>query len=205
MKLYSTAMAPNPRRVRWLMAEKGVDDIEVVQLDLFKGEHRQADYLSRTTLPNVPALEMADGTTITESVAICRYLEGRYPEPNLFGRTPEESATVEMWLRRAEMLVANPFMLAVRHTHPALAALEAPNPAVGAYNRDVGLKGLRLFDRRLSDRDWLAADRISIADIVAFIGIDFTRMIKLPIPDDLPNLHRWAQVMRDRPAAAAGM
>ena len=205
MKLYDTAYAPNPRRVRWFLAEKGVDDIEIVQLNLLQGEHKQPDYLSRTTLPNVPALEMDDGTTITESVAICRYLESRYPEPNLFGRTPEEAAVVEMWLRRAEMLVANPFMMAVRHTHPALAALEAPNPQVGEYNREVGLKGLKVLDRRLGESEWLAADRLTIADIIAFVGIDFTRMIKLPVPEDLANLRRWADAMRARPAAKAGM
>ena len=131
MKLYDTAMAPNPRRVRWFMAEKGIGDIEIVQLNLIQGQHKQADYLAKAGLPNVPALELDDGTTITESLAICRYLEARYPEPNLFGRRPEEAAVVEMWTRRAEMLVANPFMLGVRHTHPALAALEAPNPPVG--------------------------------------------------------------------------
>ena len=205
MRLFDTAQAPNPRRVRWLIAEKGVDDLEIVQLNLMQAHHKQPDYLSRTTLPNVPALEMDDGTTITESVAICRYLESRYPEPNLFGRTPEEIAVVEMWLRRAEMLVANPFMMAVRHTHPALAALEAPNPAVGEYNREVGLKGLKVLDRRLGESEWLAADRLTIADIVAFIGIDFTRMIKLPIPEDLANLQRWASAMRARPAAKASM
>ena len=205
MRLFDTAQAPNPRRVRWLIAEKGVDDLEIVQLNLMQAQHKQPDYLARTTLPNVPALEMDDGTTITESIAICRYLENRYPEPNLFGRTPEEIAVVEMWLRRAEMLVANPFMMAVRHTHPALAALEAPNSPVGEYNRDVGLKGLRVLDRRLGESEWLAADRLTIADIVAFIGIDFTRMIKLPIPEDLANLHRWADSMRARPAAKASM
>jgi glutathione S-transferase len=205
MRLFDTAQAPNPRRVRWLIAEKGVDDLEIVQLNLMQAQHKQPDYLSRTTLPNVPALEMDDGTTITESIAICRYLENRYPEPNLFGRTPEETAIVEMWLRRAEMLVANPFMMAVRHTHPALAALEAPNPAVGEYNREVGLKGLKVLDRRLGESEWLAADRLTIADIVAFIGIDFTRMIKLPIPEDLINLRRWADAMRARPAAKASL
>ena len=205
MKLYDTAMAPNPRRVRWFMAEKGIGDIEIVQLNLIQGQHKQADYLAKAGLPNVPALELDDGTTITESLAICRYLEARYPEPNLFGRRPEEAAVVEMWTRRAEMLVANPFMLGVRHTHPALAALEAPNPPVGEYNKEIGLKGLKVLDRRLGESEWLAGERLTIADIIAFIGIDFTRMIKLPIPEELTNLHRWADAMRSRPAAKAAM
>ena len=205
MKLYDTPLAPNPRRVRWLMAEKGIDDIEVVRLNLIEGQHKQADYLAKAGLPNVPALEMDDGTTITESIAICRYLEARYPEPNLFGRTPEEAAFIEMWMRRAEMLVANPFMLGVRHTHPALAALEAPNPPVGEYNKDIGLRGLKVLDRRLAESEWLAGERLTIADIVGFIGIDFTRMIKLAIPEELTHVGRWASAMRSREAAKAGM
>lgn len=205
MKLYDTPMAPNPRRVRWVMAEKGVDDIEVVALNLIQGEHKQADYLGKAGLPNVPALEMECGTTITESIAICRYLESLYPEPNLFGRDAREAAVIEMWLRRAEMLVANPFMLGVRHTHPALAALEAPNPPVGEYNKEIGLRGLKVLDRRLGESQWLAGERLSIADIVAYIGIDFTRMIKLQVPQDLTHLQRWMDVMRARPAAKAGM
>src|SRR5690349_6462890 len=101
MKLYDTPFAPNPRRVRWVMAEKGVEDIEIAALDIMKGAHKQPDYLDKSGLAQLPALELDDGTVITESIAICRYLESRYPEPNLFGRTPEETAVIEMWLRRA--------------------------------------------------------------------------------------------------------
>jgi len=202
MKLYDTPRAPNPRRVRWFMAEKGIDDIEIVTLDIMRGAHKTPEYLGKAGLPQVPALEMDDGTVITESVAICRYLESRYPEPNLFGRGPEEIAVIEMWTRRAEMLVAVPLMLGVRHSHPALAVLEAQVPAVADYNRAYGLTGLEALDRRLGTSEWLAADRITIADIVAFVGIDFTRMIKLRIPQGLANLGRWNEAMRARPAAA---
>ncbi|KRB46664.1 MAG: glutathione S-transferase [Pseudomonadota bacterium] len=205
MKLYDTSLAPNPRRVRWFMAEKGIEDVEIVSLNLIQGAHKQPEYLAKAGLPNVPALEMDDGTTITESIAICRYLEARYPEPNLFGRTPEETAVIEMWTRRAEMMVATPFMLGVRHTHPALAALETQNPAIAEYNKEAGLRALKVLDRRLAEAEWLAAGRLTIADIVGFIGLDFTRMIKLAIPEDLKNVHRWAQAMRERPAAKAAM
>ena len=150
-------------------------------------------------------LEMDDGTCVTESIAICRYLESRYPEPNLFGRTPEETAVIEMWMRRAEMLVATPFMMGVRHSHPALAALETQNPTIAEYNKEQGLKALKVLDRRLAESEWLAGERITIADIVAFIGIDFGRMIRLKPPEELKNVARWADAMRARPAAAAGM
>jgi glutathione S-transferase len=205
MKLYDTPLAPNPRRVRWFMAEKGIDDIEIVTLNLIQGEHKQPGYLAKAGLPNVPALELDDGACITESIAICRYLEARYPEPNLFGRTPEETAVIEMWTRRAEMLVATPFMLGVRHSHPALAVLEQQNPAVAEYNKEAGLKALKVLDRRLAESDWLAADRLTIADIVGFIGIDFGRMIKLKPPEELTHVGRWARAMRERPAAHAAM
>jgi glutathione S-transferase len=205
MKLYDTPLAPNPRRVRWFMAEKGITDIEVVTLNLMEGTHKQPDYLRKAGLPNVPMLEMDDGTCITESVAICRYLEAKYPEPNLFGRTPEETAVIEMWTRRAEMLVATPFMLGVRHSHPALAALEQQNPAVAEYNKEAGLRALKVLDRRLAEAEWLAAGRLTIADIVAYVGIDFGRMIRLKPPEELTHVNRWAEAMKARPAAQAGM
>jgi glutathione S-transferase len=203
MKLYDAAVAPNPRRVRWFMAEKGISDIEVVPVSIPEGEHKQPAYLAKAGVPNLPMLEMDDGTAITESIAICRYLESRYPEPNLFGRTPEEAAVIEMWTRRAEMMVATPFMLGVRLTHPGFAALEAPAPEVGTWNQKAALSALKVLDRRLEGRDWLAADRLTIADIVAFIGIDFARIVRLRPPEELTNVVRWAAAMRERPAAQA--
>jgi glutathione S-transferase len=202
MKLYDTAGAPNPRRVRWFIAEKGIGDIEIVRLNILKGEHKTPEFLGLAGAPQVPALELDDGTAITESIAICRYLESRYPEPNLFGRTPQETAVIEMWTRRAELMLAVPIMLGVRHTHPALAALEPPVPGVGAYNLDQGLSSLALFDRRLGASEWIAGDRFTIADIIAFVGVDFGRLIKLQLPEGLPNLARWMDAMRARPASA---
>lgn len=203
MKLYDAAIAPNPRRVRWVIAEKGIADIEVVSVSIPEGEHKRPDYLAKAGLPNLPMLEMDDGTTITESVAICRYLESRYPEPNLFGTTPGETAVIEMWMRRAEFLVATPFMLGVRLSHPGFAALERPAPEVAAWNQQNGLAALAVLDRRLGESAWLGAGRLTIADIVAFIGIDFARIVRLKPPEDLAHLGRWLTAMRDRPAAKA--
>jgi glutathione S-transferase len=205
MKLYDTPLAPNPRRVRWFMAEKGIDDIDVVTLNLMEGQHKTPEYLAKAGLANVPALELDDGTTITESVAICRYLENIYPTPNLFGRDALETAQIEMWMRRAEMLVATPIMVGVRHSHPAMGALEQQVPEIADHNIQGGLRALKVLDRRLSESEWLAADRLTIADIVAFVGIDFGRMIKLAVPPELQNVGRWAEAMRSRPAAKAGM
>lgn len=205
MKLYDSLRAPNPRRVRWFMAEKGIDDIEIVQVDIFGGGHRTPDYLAKAGLPNVPALELDDGAAITESVAICRYLESRYPEPNLFGRTPEETAVIEMWTRRAEMLLSTPLMMAVRHGHPALAALETQIPEVAASNRAAAERALKVFDRRLAESAFIATGRITMADILAFTGLDFARMVKFAPDPALEHVTRWAQMMRARPAASAGV
>ena len=205
MKLYDSRRAPNPRRVRWLMAEKGIGDIEVIDVDLFGGQHKTDEYLARAGVPNVPALTMDDGTTITESVAICRYLEGLYPEPNLFGRDPREAAIIEMWLRRAELMVALPLMNAVRHGHPALAALETQVPEVAASSRAAGERGLQLFDQRLAESPWIGADRVTIADGVLFIGLDFARMVKFAVPEELTHVTRWLAAMRERPSAMAGV
>jgi glutathione S-transferase len=203
MKVYDAAIAPNPRRVRWVMAEKGIADVEVVPVSIPEGEHKRADYLAKAGLPNLPMLEMDDGTTITESIAICRYLESVYPEPNLFGRDARETAVIEMWTRRAEMLVATPFMLGVRLSHPGFAALERPAPEVAAWNQQNALAALKVLDRRLAESEWLACERLTIADIVAFIGIDFARIVRLKPPEELVNVGRWAAAMRERPAARA--
>ena len=205
MKLYDTPLAPNPRRVRYFLAEKGIQDLEIVTLNLMEGDQKTPAYLAKAGLGNVPMLELDDGTCITESLAICRYLESLYPEPDLFGRTPIETAVIEMWTRRAEMLVATPFMLAVRHLNPRMAALETQIQVVGERNLEDGLRALELLDRQLANSEWLAADRLTIADIVGFASIDFGRMIKLQVPEDLTHVVRWLAAMRARPAAQAGM
>jgi len=205
MKLYDSRRAPNPRRVRWFMAEKGITDIEVIHVDIFQGEHRSADYLGKFGIGNVPALELDDGTNITESVAICRYLESVYPEPNLFGGGAAEIAVIEMWTRRAEMMLATPLMLAVRHAHPALAAIETQIPEIAQTNRAAAERTVKFMDRRLADSPFIAGERVTIADIIAYTGLDFARMVQFKAADELVHVHRWAEAMRARPAAAAGV
>ena len=205
MKLYDTLMAPNPRRVRWLMAEKGITDIEIVPVNLMTGEHRTPEYRGRAGLSHLPALELEDGTTITESLAIGRYLESLYPEPNLFGRDPLETAVIEMWTRRSEIYLANPMMLHTRFSHPALATLEASEPSVAAYNLKTAEKMMRTLDRHLEGREFLAADRITMADIVAYTGLDFGRLVKYRPDPAMANLSRWREAMKARPASDAGL
>lgn len=207
MKLYDSRRAPNPRRVRWFMAEKGPDafaDVEIVNVDILTGEHRRPEYRDRAGLAHVPALELDDGTLLTESVAICRYLEALRPEPNLFGRNPEETAVIEMWTRRCEMYVATPLMFAARYGHPALAVLGDHDPEGAAKNRAGAEKMLKHVERQLEGRAFIAADRVTMADIVAVTAMDFARLIKFRPPEALTNVTRWYEAMRARPAAQAG-
>lgn len=205
MKLYTSHRAPNPRRVRWVMTEKGIEDVDLVEIDILTGEHKTPEYRARVGVPHVPALELDDGTVLSESVAIGRYLEALYPEPNLFGRDAREQAIIEMWTRRCEFYLANPIMLSVRHSHPALAALEAVQmPQLADYNRVAAEKFMRTLDRRLADHEFLAVDRFTIADIVAVVGLDFARLIKYRPPEELTHLARWLDACRARPAAKAG-
>jgi glutathione S-transferase len=206
MKLYTSHRAPNPRRVRWVMAEKGITDVDLVEVDIMAGDHKTAEYRGRVGVPHVPALELDDGTTVSESVAICRYLEALYPEPNLFGVDAREQAIVEMWTRRNEFYLANPIMLNVRHTHPLMAALEGAQVAeVAAYNRLWAERFMQTLDERLVDHEFIALDRFTIADIVAVIGLDFARLVKYRPPAELTHLARWLETCRARPAAGAGI
>ncbi|HXQ16255.1 MAG TPA: glutathione S-transferase [Caulobacteraceae bacterium] len=204
MQLYDSRLAPNPRRVRWFMVEKGIDDIEIVDLDIRAGVHKSPEYVARAGIAQLPSLTLEDGTTITESLAICRYLEALHPGPNMFGRDSKETAVIEMWTRRAEHLAAVPLMLAVRHGHPALAALETQVPEVAANNRQQADRSLALFDRRLAESEWLGADRVTIADGVLYIGMEFARLVRFAVPEELTNLTRWQTAMRARASATAG-
>ena len=202
MKLYSDNYAPNPRRVLWLMAEKGIEDIEVVPVSLAGGEHRRPQFLDMAGVPAIPQLELDDGTVIGESIAICRYLESLYPEPNLFGRSPLETALIEAWTRRAEQMFATPLMQAVRYGHPALAAVEPhQSPQRAATAKAAADAALPLFERQLEGQPWLCGDRVTIADIVAGSGLGFARMIAYEMGEACPNLQRWAKAAMARPSA----
>lgn len=206
MKLYTSHRAPNPRRVRWVMAEKGIEDVEIVEVDILAGEHKTPEYQSRVGVPHLPALTLDDGATLSESIAIGRYLESLYPEPNLFGHDAREQAVVEMWTRRAEFYLANPIMLSVRHSHPALAALEATQlPQVAEYNRAAAERFMKTLDRHLAEREFMALDRFTIADIIAVVGLDFARLVRYRPPEEFVHLGRWLETCRARPAAKAGV
>ncbi|MCH8167543.1 MAG: glutathione S-transferase family protein [Proteobacteria bacterium] len=201
VRLYDQPRAPNPRRVNIFLAEKGVE-IERVNIDLMAGEHKQPDYLAKIGVPQVPALELDDGAIVTESVAICRYFEALRPEPNMMGRDVMEQVIIENWQRLVEFRLFATVAACFRHTNPHLAVLEDQCPDWGEVNRGRLDARLGELDRRLEGRDWIAADRLTIADITALVAVEFLRVIKHPIPEGDTNLLAWVERMRARPSTS---
>jgi glutathione S-transferase len=203
MKLYDGGRAPNPRRVRVFLAEKGVS-IPSEQVDLGKLQQRTAAYTAINPLQRVPALVLDDGTVLTESVAICRYFEALHPDPPLFGRDALDSATIEMWNRRVEFHLYMPVSTVFQHLHPAMKAMVDPQvPAWGEANRPRIFHFLRLLDGELKKRPYVAGSSFTIADITALVAVDFMKVSKLAVPDELADLRRWHAEVSARPSAAA--
>ena len=197
MKLYLSPRAPNPRRVEILLAEKGVTDLPQVMVSIADNEHKGEAYRAISPLAKVPALVLDDGRVLTETRAICTYLEGVYPEPNLMGVGFEERAFIEMADRRIEFYLFAGFGNAIRHTHPGLAPLEQPQFAdfgrsQGEKVRDVA----RWLDGELVHQPFVAGERFTIADITAFCALEFARGLMKFVPGKewLPHL----QAYRDR-------
>lgn len=202
MKLYDSKMAPNPRRVRVFLAEKGVD-IESVQLDLGKAETRSDGFLAKNPLGGVPVLELDDGTPIAESVAICRYVEELHPTPPLFGTDAKDRAIVEMWQRRVENEVFRNVTGCFQNTHAFFAGRIEQVPAYGEVCRKTARARLAWLDRELAERPFVAGDRYTIADITLLCGIDFGRVVDIRIAPEQQHLLRWYEAVSSRPSAKA--
>ncbi len=203
MKLFDGGRAPNPRRVRIFLAEKGIE-VPIAPVDMGAMEHRGPDLASRNPLQRLPVLELDDGTVICESIAICRYFEELHPEPALFGRGALGKALVEMWQRRVELHLLFPVAQAFRHIHPAMKEWEVPQvPDWGEANKPKALEFLRILDRELQDREFVAGDHYSVADITGLVALDFTKPARIAIPDELTNVGRWRRAITERPSAAA--
>jgi glutathione S-transferase len=206
MKLYTSARAPNPRRVAMFVAEKGIAGIEQVQVDLGAGQHRSADYLARNPFGRVPALELDDGRILCETRAICSWLEGHAPEPNLMGEGYDERAFIEMTDRRVELHLFYGIANCVRHTHPGLAALEQPQfPEYGVVQGEKMRETARWLDQLLATQPFVAGQRFTIADITAFCALEFARglMRFRPGHEEMPHLQAWRDRIAERPSAAA--
>jgi glutathione S-transferase len=203
MKLYDGGRAPNPRRTRIFLAEKGIK-LPIEPIDLGSMQHRSPDYAAVNPLMRVPALVLDDGTVITESIAICRYFEALYPDPPLFGSGALQIARIEMWNRRMELHFLSPVSHVFRNSHPAMKEMEVPQvPAWAEANRPRILEFIRFLDGQLQDRPFIAGDAFTVADITGLVSIDFMKPAKLAVPDELKNLKRWHADVSARPSAAA--
>ncbi len=203
MKLYDGGRAPNPRRVRIFLAEKGIK-IPIEQVDIARLQHRTDAYTAINPMQRVPALMLDDGTAIAESIAICRYFEALDPEPPLFGRGTLESALVEMWNRRVEFHLFLPVASVFQHLHPFMKVLVDPQvPAWGEANKPRVAAFLRFLDSELENRTYVAGEDFTVADITALVAVDFMKVSKLAVPEGLANLQRWHEAVSARPSAAA--
>lgn len=202
MKLYDSAMAPNPRRVRIFLAEKGIE-VASEQVDIAKAENRQPPFLAKNPMGGLPVLELDDGTHIAESIAICRYFEAIQPDPPLFGVDAKDTAVVEMWNRRMELEVFNTITGCFRNTHDFFKGRIPQVPEYGEVCRGAAEKRLAWLDEVLADRDFIAGERLTVADITALCGIDFGRVTAIGIKPEQKNLARWHEAVSSRPSAKA--
>jgi glutathione S-transferase len=203
MKLYDGGRAANPRRVRIFLAEKGIT-VPIEPVDLGKLQHRSEAYAAINPVQRVPALVLDDGTVITESMAICRYFEALHPEPPLFGRAALDSALIEMWSRRVEFHLYLPVSYLFQHLHPAMKVMVDPQvPAWGEANKPRVFEFLRFLDGELHARPYVAGKEFTVADITTLVAVDFMKVSKLAVPEELANLRRWHSEVSARPSAAA--
>jgi glutathione S-transferase len=195
--------APNPRRVRIFLAEKGLK-VPTEVLSIPGGEHKKPEFLAVNPLGQIPALQLDDGEVITESLSICRFFEALNPDPPMFGKGPKGVAEVDMWVRRVELRLMVPVGMVWMHTHPFTARVVVPQYTdFGESNRPRAIAAMRYFDESLAGRIWLAGKDYSIADITLLTTIDFAIFIGLGIPDDMPNLQAWHERASARPSAQA--
>ena len=203
MKIYEDARAPNPRRLRIFVAEKGLK-IPTEQVDIFARKNRTPEMLAKNPAGGLPFVELADGTHLAESVAICRYLEGLHPEPNLMGKDNREQAFIEMWNRRMELNLFAPVSRAFQHTSEIFKPMLKQFPEYGETQREITRLQLQWLDAQIGNKPFIAGDRFTIADITALVAVDFgAQLAGVPMDPSLKNLARWHQSVSSRPSAKA--
>jgi glutathione S-transferase len=203
MKIYDFAFAPNPRRLRIFVAEKGLK-IPTEQVDLFTGKNRTPEMLAKNPAGGLPLLELDDGSHLAESVAICRYLEGLHPQPNLMGKDSREQSFIEMWNRRVELGLFAAAGRAFQHTNELFKARLKQMPEYGETQREATKQQLQWLDAQIGNKPFIAGDRYTIADITALVAVDFAAQAAgVPIDPALKNLTRWHRSVSNRPSAKA--
>jgi len=196
-------MANSPRKVRMFLVEKNISDVEIIKIDLMKGEHKTPEYRAIAPNSRIPALQLDDGTVIVESTAICRYLESLYPEPNLFGESPMEIASIEMWQARIYNELMIPLAMGFRHLHPAMSGMETQNKDYGEVQKNIGMKSLQYFNGVLSESEFVAGDRYTFADIQMITTTDFFIGLNQLKLEDYPEIERHTQLMSQRASFSA--
>ena len=200
MKLYSSQVAPSPRKVIIFIAEKGIENIEVKNLDIGKMEHKTPEYKKIAPNSRIPALELENGQIILETTAICRYLEYIHPSPNLFGEDAMEIAQIEMWYSRISFELMLPLMHGFRHTHPHMSALENQNNEFGLAQRELAVKSLKYYEEVIAKKEFIACDKFSYADIQMTVSLQFlVRLNRIDI-NDYTNLNKYIANISARPS-----
>ena len=200
MKLYSSKLAPSPLKVLIFLAEKNVEDVEIINVNLAELEHKEPSYRNIAPNSKVPALQLDNGSVILETTAICRYLESVYPEPNMFGQTSMEIAKVEMWYSRVTYELVSPLAHGFRHTHPHMSEMENQNQEFGLSQRNIGIKALHTFDEIITSKEFIANNRFSYADIQMAVNLNFlVRLNKLDLKD-YKNLNEYVIKAFARPS-----
>jgi glutathione S-transferase len=204
--LYDCATAPSPRRARILLAEKGIAH-EAVQVDLVRGEQLGEAYRAINPQCTVPALRTEEDGLLTDNAAIAAWLEAQYPEPPLMGRTPAEKAEIASWNWRIEFEGLLPIAEALRNGSPAMADRALPGPVNYAQIPELAQRGLarvqhffQTLNDRLAGREFIATDRLSLADITAVVAVDFARVVRIKPGEQHPELVRWRAAMAERPS-----
>lgn len=204
MKIYEMKIAPNPRRVRIFLAEKGLlEQVEFIELDLQKGDNLSPEFRQKSPLTKVPVLELEDGTCICETIAICRYFEELGNGPSLMGSNALEKAQIEMWQRWCEFYFLMPTGMCFQHSTGYFKDRMTPVPEWGKVCREQVLEFMHFLDQHLANSAFIAGEMFSVADITALCSMDFNKVNQITIGDDLPHLKRWHKDVSSRPSARA--
>ncbi|MBL0965969.1 glutathione S-transferase family protein [Blastomonas sp. UPD001] len=205
MKLYQS-IGPNPRVVLMFLEEKGAV-IDRAFVDIMKGENRQPEFVAKNPFGQLPLLEMDDGTYLSESTAICGYIEEKFPTPALIGSTAEERAVTDMLIRRLDYDVVGPMTTAFRGSEglPMFQSRMRCLPEAADGLKACARDGLAAFDALLAGKTWLAGDRFTLADILLYCLTEFGKQVGQPLPEGLANLAAWSERVAARPSAAASL
>ncbi|EEX08292.1 glutathione S-transferase, C-terminal domain [Ruegeria lacuscaerulensis ITI-1157] len=209
MLFYDCSTAPNPRRARMFIAEKGLQ-IETRDISIAKGEQMSEAFRKVNPRATIPVLVTDEGTFLTENLGIAAYLEARFPEPPLMGRTPDEKGLVLMWNAIVEQQGGAPIADALRNTHPAFKDRAIPGPQNHPQIPELAERGIArvraffdLLEERLQDSPFIAGEAFSLADISTFVFVDFARVIKMRIPEGNTATQAWFDSVQARPSASA--